>query len=138
MTRTNSAPSNDWPLYSVSSMGHPVWKVEWMAPDYKRGAMGSGTLLVTYEGTRDDLIQIINRTLGKAWDRCWSSVMEQLYGPQPPVKPAIRISPDGEFAEPHWCGLFQEGWSSLGSIRTMTLEQAVKFYFKVLSYERNE
>lgn len=46
--------------------------------------------------------------------------------------PNIRVMRDGYDDAWHWCGLFEGGYSSIGRIGAMTLQQAIRFYFRVL------
>lgn len=48
------------------------------------------------------------------------------------MKPRIRILPDGFLSEPHWCGLFAGGYSSIGRVAAMSLQAAIAFYARVL------
>lgn len=36
----------------------------------------------------------------------------------------------------HWCGWFPGGYSSLGYVRTMPLEEALALYFRILKSDR--
>jgi len=45
------------------------------------------------------------------------------------MRPRIKILPDEDGL--HYCGLFEGGYSSVGAVRNITLEQAIRFYLKV-------
>lgn len=44
------------------------------------------------------------------------------------MKPRIRILHDGYENEPYWCGLFTNGYLSLGRVSKMSLQEAINFY----------
>lgn len=51
-----------------------------------------------------------------------------------PRFPTLKIQPDG-FGGYEWVAAFRDGWSSVGSVRTMSLIQATRFYLRILGYE---
>jgi hypothetical protein len=49
-------------------------------------------------------------------------------------KPRIRILSQGD-PDRYWCGWWPGGYSILGRVSEMSLQEAVRFYFRVLALE---